>query len=186
MSDSFVTPCTTAHQAPLCPWDFPGKSIGVRCHFLLLQTPPQESSQPRNWTCVSCIGRRTLYDWAAREAPTVPWGTQSEQGDGFSQSVHFDSSLNVISPTCHSRNQAQVRAEPWVLEYAFSTQLKCPVLPCQMGSAPGEDSCSIPGTRDWPCPRSQHSCQMDFLRHSKQQQQTRTLSHRSLLPELHR
>ena len=116
MSDSFVTPCTTAHQAPLCPWDFPGKSIGVGCHFLLLQTPPQESSQPRNWTRVSCIGRRTLYHWAAREAPTVPWGTQSEQGDGFSQSVHFDSSLNVISPTCHSRNQAQVRAEPWVLE----------------------------------------------------------------------
>ena len=28
-----VTPWTAAHQAP--PWDFPGKSTGVRCHHLL-------------------------------------------------------------------------------------------------------------------------------------------------------
>ena len=28
-----VTPWTVAHQAP--PWDFPGKSTGVGCHFLL-------------------------------------------------------------------------------------------------------------------------------------------------------
>ena len=26
------------------------------------------SSQPRNWTCVSCIGRQILYHWATREA----------------------------------------------------------------------------------------------------------------------
>ena len=32
MSDSFVTPWTIAHQV-LCPWDFPGKHIGVGCHF---------------------------------------------------------------------------------------------------------------------------------------------------------
>ena len=24
-----------AHQAPPCSWDFPGKNIGVGCHFLL-------------------------------------------------------------------------------------------------------------------------------------------------------
>ena len=33
MSDS-ATPWTVAHQAPH-PWDFPGKSNGVGCHFLL-------------------------------------------------------------------------------------------------------------------------------------------------------
>ena len=27
-------PWTAVHQA-LCPWDFPGKSTGVGCHFLL-------------------------------------------------------------------------------------------------------------------------------------------------------
>ena len=26
---------SVAHQAPLCPWDFRGKNIGVGCHFLL-------------------------------------------------------------------------------------------------------------------------------------------------------
>ena len=30
-----VTPWTMAHQAPLCPWNSPGKNTGVGCHFLL-------------------------------------------------------------------------------------------------------------------------------------------------------
>ena len=30
-----VTPWTAAFQAPLYPWDFPGKSTGVGCHCLL-------------------------------------------------------------------------------------------------------------------------------------------------------
>ena len=30
-----MTPQTGAHQATLCLWDFPGKNIGVGCHFLL-------------------------------------------------------------------------------------------------------------------------------------------------------
>ena len=34
MSNSFVTPWTIAHQAPLC-MGFPGKNIGMGCHFLL-------------------------------------------------------------------------------------------------------------------------------------------------------
>ena len=34
VSDSFATPWTIAHQAPL-PWDSPGKDPGVGCHFLL-------------------------------------------------------------------------------------------------------------------------------------------------------
>ena len=32
----FATLCTTARQAPLCPWDSPGKKIGVHC-FTLFQ-----------------------------------------------------------------------------------------------------------------------------------------------------
>ena len=34
MSDSFVTQWTEPARF-LCPWDFPGKNIGVGCHFLL-------------------------------------------------------------------------------------------------------------------------------------------------------
>ena len=45
------------------PWDFPGKNTGVGCHFLL-----QGSSQPRDWTRVTCIGRWILYHWATWEA----------------------------------------------------------------------------------------------------------------------
>ena len=43
----------------LCPWDSPGKNTGAGCHFLL-----KGSSQPRDWTCVSCLsctGRQILY-----------------------------------------------------------------------------------------------------------------------------
>ena len=39
-----------------CPWDFPGKSTRVGCHFLC-----RGSSRPRDQTCVSCIGRQILY-----------------------------------------------------------------------------------------------------------------------------
>ena len=35
--------------------DSPGKNTGVGCHALL-----QGSSQPRDWSCVSCIGRQIL------------------------------------------------------------------------------------------------------------------------------
>ena len=34
-SDSFATPWTIAHQAPLCPLNFSGKDTGGGCHFLL-------------------------------------------------------------------------------------------------------------------------------------------------------
>ena len=34
MSNSFMTSWTVASRL-LCPWDFPGKNIGVGCHFHL-------------------------------------------------------------------------------------------------------------------------------------------------------
>ena len=34
-SDPLCDPWTVTHQAPLCPWDSPGKNTGVGCHFLL-------------------------------------------------------------------------------------------------------------------------------------------------------
>ena len=46
MSDSFATPWTTALQDRLCPWDFPGKNIGVGCHFLLHGIFPIQRSNP--------------------------------------------------------------------------------------------------------------------------------------------
>ena len=40
----------------LCPWNSPGKNTRVGCLVLL-----QGSSQPRDWTRVSCFGRQVLY-----------------------------------------------------------------------------------------------------------------------------
>ena len=50
----------------LCPWDFPGKN--TKCIAIFFS---RASSQPRDQTCISCIGRQILYHWATREALTV-------------------------------------------------------------------------------------------------------------------
>ena len=56
----FATPWTVTHQA-LLSVDFPGKTAGVGCHFLL-----QGSFWFRDPTIISCIGRQILYHWATR------------------------------------------------------------------------------------------------------------------------
>ena len=61
----FVTPWTTAHQAPHS-WDFPGKNTRVGC-ISFFRGP----SRPRDQihvSCVSCMGRQILYHWVTREA----------------------------------------------------------------------------------------------------------------------
>ena len=53
-----MTPWTIVTRL-LCPWDSPGKNIGVGCHFLL-----QRSSRPRDQThifCISCIARWIVF-----------------------------------------------------------------------------------------------------------------------------
>ena len=47
----------------LCSWDFPGKNTIVGYHFY-----SRGSSQCRDLTPISCIGRRVLYHWATWEA----------------------------------------------------------------------------------------------------------------------
>ena len=39
-----------SHQAPLCPWDSPGKNTGVGCHFLLQWNLPNPGIEPRSPT----------------------------------------------------------------------------------------------------------------------------------------
>ena len=63
MSNSFSTPRTVAHQAPL--------SVGFARweYWSGLPFPsPGDLPGPRDWTGISCIGRRILYHWATREA----------------------------------------------------------------------------------------------------------------------
>ena len=45
----FVTPWTVAHQAPVCPWDFPYKNTGAGCCFLLQGDLPDPEIEPASW-----------------------------------------------------------------------------------------------------------------------------------------
>ena len=59
----------------LCPWDFPGNSPGVDCHFLLQGIFSTQGSNPGLPRC-----RRTLYrlshqgslEWVSGEYPVLP------------------------------------------------------------------------------------------------------------------
>ena len=59
----FVTPWTLAYQAPLS-MGFSRQEYWSRLPF----PPPGDSSQPRDWTCISYIGRWVLYHWTTWEA----------------------------------------------------------------------------------------------------------------------
>ena len=48
----------------LCPWDFPGNSTGVDCHFLLQRIFPNQGLNPRLPHC-----RQTLYRLSHQGSP---------------------------------------------------------------------------------------------------------------------
>ena len=52
----------------LCPRDSPRQEYWTGLPFL-----PPGSSQPRDWTHISCIGRRILHHWATKEALSIKW-----------------------------------------------------------------------------------------------------------------
>ena len=67
----FATPRTVACQAPLCPWDSPGKNTGVGCHFFLQGIVPTQESNPGLLHC-----RQILYSLN---------GGRGDRGLGFSR-----------------------------------------------------------------------------------------------------
>ena len=60
----FATPWTVAYQAPR-PWDFPGKSAGVDCHFLLQGIFLTQESNPGLLHC-----RQMLYRLSHQGSPS--------------------------------------------------------------------------------------------------------------------
>ena len=60
----FATPWTVAYRL-LCPWNFPGKSVGVGCHCLLQGIFMTEGSNPGPLHC-----RQTLYGLSHQESPS--------------------------------------------------------------------------------------------------------------------
>ena len=61
----FAAPWTVAYQAPH-PWNFPGKSTGVGCHFLLQGNLPIQGLNPGFLHC-----RQTLYPLSHRAGECV-------------------------------------------------------------------------------------------------------------------
>ena len=55
LTQSRPTPGEQQPATLLCPWYLPGKNTGVGCYL------PEGSSWPRDWTCISCIGRWILH-----------------------------------------------------------------------------------------------------------------------------
>ena len=76
----------------LCPWDFPGKSAGVDCHFLLQGIFPTQGSNPGLSHC-----RQTLYCVSHQGSPirTYIKGILNELGLG---STLIGLMLNRFSP----------------------------------------------------------------------------------------
>ena len=62
----FSTPWTVAHQAPLFT-----EILQVRIREWVVMPYSRGSSQPRNWTDVSCIAGGFFTSWAPREAPSA-------------------------------------------------------------------------------------------------------------------
>ena len=65
VSKPCLTLCNLVALQPtrlLCPWNSPGKSTGVGCHFLL-----QENFLTQRPNSCPCIGRWILYCWATRK-----------------------------------------------------------------------------------------------------------------------
>jgi len=67
----FAVPWTIVHQASVS-MKFSRQEYWSGLPF----PPPRVSSQPRDWTCVSCIGRWILYHWGtwkAQKGPRLIW-----------------------------------------------------------------------------------------------------------------
>ena len=81
-SDSATRSCPTTlwPRGLYSPWDSPGQSAGMGSLSFL-----QGSSQPRNWTGVSCIAGGFFTSWAIRDALIDPlfWIVQNSRGVFF-------------------------------------------------------------------------------------------------------
>ena len=79
-------PVDCSHQL-LCPWNFPNRNTGVG--FAIFSS--RGSSQPKDQTCISCIGRKILYHWTSWDAPDarieiciICCGNNDKTGSSFS------------------------------------------------------------------------------------------------------
>ena len=137
MSDS-LWPHRLQPTGLLSPWNFPGKSTGVGCHFLL-----QGSSQPRDRTRVSRTTGRCFTAWATREAHravytyTIYWHWfKNKTVTNNRPTVSRSSQVFWVSLTYFYMIQTLILQR--LLSLHFSCSVMCPILCESMGySTPG-------------------------------------------------
>ena len=78
-----MIPWTVAYQAP--PWNFPGKSTGVGCHFLLQGIFPTQGSNPDLPHC-----RQTLYHLSHQGSPLTKYGELNDLAHSHRQVAPSD------------------------------------------------------------------------------------------------
>ena len=62
------------------------------------------SSWPRDWTSISCVGRRILYHWAIREAPFFnSWKCPDLKGSLTYRGAGFPGGTSGKEPACQCR-----------------------------------------------------------------------------------
>ena len=106
---SVAQSCQTLYN----PMDYslPGSSVRAVFHARILEWVAVSHSRgfswPRDWTCVSCIGRQILYHWATWEAPllplillviisTRPWSQPLPEEDGYDDSSSLFSAQTFL------------------------------------------------------------------------------------------
>ena len=93
MSDS-LRPHRLGPTRLLCPWDFPGNSTGVDCHFLLQGIFPSQGLNPGLLHC-----RQTLYHLSHQRSPL-------EDGSNCSAKILFiKEPKKLVSDKCHSQEE---------------------------------------------------------------------------------
>ena len=105
MSDSSATPLTGACQAPLTPWDFPGKNTGVGCHFLLQGIFP---TQGRNLSLP-----HWQVDSLPSEPPGKPWWLSCKESTGDAGDLGWEDPLKKEMATHSSILAWEI---PWTEE----------------------------------------------------------------------
>ena len=97
----------------LRPWDFPGKSTGVGCHFLLQGSFPTQGS-----TQISCIAGRHSTFWATGEAPLFIFSWPYHMACGIS--VPWPG-MKLAPPAleAQSPNHWTAREVSWIMTLVF-------------------------------------------------------------------
>ena len=120
LSDSFATPWTVACQAPLSMW-----FSRQECWRGLPFPSPGESSQPRDWTRVSCIARRLFtvvppgkpeWCYVCKLSHNRPFGTPWTEATRLL--FPWDSPGKNTGANCHVLLQGSFRPRDW-------TQVSC-------------------------------------------------------------